>query len=131
MTKEQIIEKIMGEYKTYGLTKEMTEIIYNLAVKFDVPNEMIYEGMRYLCNNQFEIDDITASEGVVQGTLNYSVNDSMRSNPGESRELISKNIACEILEEGTEKLSEGFANIDSKFQEIAKDRLKKFVKEHI
>lgn len=69
MTKEQIIEKIMGEYKTYGLTKKMAEIIYNLAVEFDVPNEMIYEGMRYLCNNQFGIDDITASEGCSTGGI--------------------------------------------------------------
>ena len=131
MTKEQIIEKIMSEYKTYGLTKEMAELVYDLALKLDVPNEMIYEGMRYLCNKEFGIDEITAYEGVVQGVLNYSVNDSMKSNPDASRELISKNNACEILEEGTEKLSDGLANIDSKFQEITKDRLKKFVKEHI
>ena len=105
--------------------------MYDLALELDVPNEMIYAGMCYLCNKQFEIDDITASEGVVQGALNYSVNDSVKSNPDASTEMISKNKACEILEEGTEKLSENFVNIDSKFQEITKDCLKKFVKEHI
>lgn len=115
MSKEQIIEKIMNEYAEYGLTKEIAELVYDLALKLNVPNEMIYDGMRYLCNKQFGIDDITASEGVVQGALNYAVNDSMRSNPSASREIISKNKACEILEEGTEKASECFANIDSKF----------------
>lgn len=59
MNKKQIISKIMEEYSKYGLSRMMAEISYIMAILFRVPKESIYQGMRSVFNNLYNVEDQT------------------------------------------------------------------------
>ena len=53
MCKKEIVEKILEEYKKFGLSRIEVEISYLLAILWRVPKESIYPGMRMIFNNLY------------------------------------------------------------------------------
>ena len=134
MNKEQIINKIMEEYGKHGITKEMAEIVYDMAITMDVPRELIYEGMRYQFNQAIGIEDESAINGVAKGFIEYAVNDDMVNNPMVSKETIKRNIAKEVIHEGIDKIEDSIKDTKGISNDIVKSfmtNLTQFVKENI
>lgn len=133
MNKKETINKIMEEYEKYGITKEMVEVVYDLAIQIDVPRELIYEGMRYQFNQAIGIEDESAINGVAKGFIEYAVNDDMVNNPTVSKERIKKNIAKEVIHEGLDKIEDSIKDIKGVSKDIKDafiEKLTQFVKEH-
>lgn len=98
MNKEQTINKIMEEYEKYGIQKELAEMVYDLAIQVDVPQEMIYPGIKLIFNNVLGIDNKDVIEEVGEGFTQFSVNDTRKANPTATDKIIAKNMEEELAE---------------------------------
>lgn len=74
MCKKEIVEKILEEYKKFGLSRIEVEISYFLAILWRVPKESIYPGMRMIFNNLYgiknDIPEIEAGKALFKSSLN-------------------------------------------------------------
>lgn len=131
MNKEQIISNIMKEYKKYGLKQNIAEIIYDLAIKMDVPKETIYPGMRYQFNVAFGIKDQSAPDAVGKGFIEHSIEEMKMSNPTISGEKIDSIFANEISSEGLENIVGALDNLPRDIKDETLENLKKYVRENI
>ena len=131
MNKEQIISNIMKEYKKYGLEQNIAEIIYDLAIKMDVPKETIYPGMRYQFNAAFGIKDQSSPDAVGKGFIEHSFEEMKMSNPTISDEKMDSIFANEISSEGLENLVGALGNVPHDIKDATLKNLKKYVRENV
>lgn len=100
MNREQAIDKIMEEYSKHGVERCLVEKMYDSAIQNDVPNELIYPGIKLMINNALGIDNTDVIKEVGEGFTEFAVNDTRQANPTAT----DKDIACNMEEE----LSDGF-----------------------
>lgn len=96
MNREQTIKKIMEKYRTYGIEKELVGQIYDMAIQFGVAEELIYSGMKLIINNALGIDNSGIIKEVGEAFKDCAVNDTKKSNPTASDEVIAKNMKEEL-----------------------------------
>lgn len=127
MNKEQTINKILEEYRKYGIQKGLAEMVYDLAIQVDVPQEMIYPGMKLIFNNALGIDNKDVIEEVGEGFTQFSVNDTRKANPTATDKIIAKNKEEELAEgfdwksfELPEEIADAIKNATEKFIESNK-----------
>lgn len=81
MNKEQVINKIIGEYEKYGIEKELAELVYDNAIKMNVPKEAIYPGMRLIFNNNLGINDESAAKESGRALVEHAIGEVKKENP--------------------------------------------------
>lgn len=62
MNREMTINKVIEEYSKYGIKKEVAEQLYDSAIPFSVPKEIIYPGIKLMLNISLGLDN----EGIIQ-----------------------------------------------------------------
>lgn len=100
MNKEQVINKIIGEYEKYGIEKELAELVYDNAIKMNVPKEAIYPGMRLIFNNNLWINDESAAKESGRALVEHAIGEVKKENP----EATDKGIVEEIEMIGVDAL---------------------------
>lgn len=131
MRKEEIINKVLSEYYRYGITKECVEIVYNLAVIIGIPDELYYEGIRYLFNDFLGINNAVTTNNLGKAFLEYGFNNTKTNNLNINDEEVNRNIANEIIKEGINKIGERLKGSPVDVKIAIEENLKQFVKDHI
>lgn len=130
MNKEQIIEQIMEEYAKYGVEKTLVETIYDLGIQKEVPDEMIYPGIKFQLNNMLGFEDKETARDVGSALFESS----LRRTREEYPDATDKEIADGIEIFGIEKMEESLENMGFQLPDAIKDKalsdVKKFVNEN-
>lgn len=100
MNREETINKIMEEYSKHGVERCLVEKMYDSAIQNDVAKELIYPGIKLMINNALGIDNTDVIKEVGEGFIDFSVNDTRKSNPTATDKDIARNME--------EELSDGF-----------------------
>lgn len=98
MDKTQTIEKIMKEYEGYGIQRGLAEKIFDMAIQKEVPEETIYQGMRWIFNQALGIDCTEPIEKVGENFVENAINVSRKANPTVTDDVLVKNFKEEIGE---------------------------------
>ncbi len=129
MNKKETVDKIMEEYVDFELNQQMVEDMYDGAIECNVPEEIIYPGMKYQLNEFLGVKDETVVNEVGQSFIDYSINDRKMNNEPCSKEHIKKVIAEEIVEDGIDKISEECNSLQPDIKVAIKNSMKKHVEE--
>ena len=119
MSKKQIIEKIMEEYSQYGVSRIVVEIVYMMAILWQVPKESIYPGMRMNFNKVFGIEDDTPEIEAGKALFNSAIKDVKDENP----QATDKDIADGIVYVGIDTLEESLEDIDFSLLDKVKESM--------
>ena len=127
MNKEQIIEQIMEEYAKYGVEKTLVETIYDLGIQKEVPDEMIYPGIKFQLNNMLGFEDKETARDVGSALFESSLRGTREEYPNAT----DKEIADGIEMFGIEKMEESLEDMEFQLADAIKDKalsdVKKFV----
>ena len=130
MNKTQTIEKIMKEYEGYGIQRGLAELLFDMAIQKEVPEETIYQGMRWIFNRALGIDCTEPIEKVGENFVEHAMNVSREDNPTVTDDVLVKNFKEEIGEnfDWSKLTSEvGESEFASKLTDSIKTASEKFI----
>ena len=130
MNKEQTIKKIMEEYEKHGIQRWVAELIFDMAIQRAVPEETIYQGMRWIFNRALGIDCTEPIEKVGENFVENALNVNRKENPMVTDEVLAKNFKEEIEDnfDWSKLVSEvGESEFVTKLKDSIKEASEKFV----
>lgn len=108
MNKDQTIDKILDEYGRYGIEKELAELVYDNAIKMDVPKEAIYPGMRLIFNNNLGIEDENAAKESGKALVKHAIREVKNENPETTDKVIAdgiETVGMDVLNQNLKAMS--------------------------
>ncbi len=112
------------------MNQQMVDILYDDAIKCNVPEELIFAGMKYQLNEALGIKDEKVVDEVGKSFMNYSINDRKISNEPCSEEPIKKVIAEDIIEDGIDNILEDCNDLIPDIKVAIENNMQKYVEKH-
>ena len=130
MTRQETIEKVMQEFGKHGIERPAVAMAYDLAIHMNIPQDMIYSGMRMVVGNAVGVSIDEAAESCGKDFFESVTKDFLEENP----DITEENLAEAMKLVGEEALNNAMEDTNFPAADIMKAaalvQAKEFMEEH-
>ena len=126
MSREITINKVVEEYSKYGIKREIAEQLYDSAIPFGVPKEIIYPGIKLIINGSLGLSNEGIAQEMGKGLAEYHIEETRKANkPTTDKVLVDR-----FMEDVEEMLQCNVFPITPEMKAAIINTVVKFIKEN-
>ena len=126
MNREMTINKVIEEYSKYEIKKEVAEQLYDSAIPFSVPKEIIYPGIKLMLNISLGLDNEGIIQELGQGLAEHYIEETRKIN----QSTTDKVLVDRFKEDIEEMLTCNIFPVTPEMKIAIIDTVEKFIKEN-